>query len=79
MVVIFSNKCRTLQGTSTKEERNEMAAAIVDFMGQRNPRTFVTRKIININFGIIFTLAEYDLDVDAPSSFPYQRRIGTET
>ena len=56
-----------------------MAAAIVDFMGQRNPHLRDEENYKHKLWDHLFILAEYDLDVDAPLSFPYQRRIGTET
>ena len=38
----------------TKEERNEMANAIIAFIGQKKSHIFGMKKIIIINFGITF-------------------------
>jgi len=60
-------KCRELP---TKTERNEMAAAIVDFMGQRNPHLRDEDNYKHILWDHLFILADYDLDVDSPYPIP---------
>lgn len=54
----------------TKEERNEMAVAIVEFMGQRNPQLRDEENYKHKLWDHLYILAEYDLDVDAPYPFP---------
>lgn len=60
-------KCKELP---TKEERNVMAAAIVDFMGQRNTQLRDEENYKHKLWDHLFILADYDLDVDAPYPFP---------
>ncbi|MBS1573007.1 MAG: DUF4290 domain-containing protein [Bacteroidetes bacterium] len=60
-------KCKTLK---TKEERNEMSHAIVDFMGQRNPQLRDEANYRHKLWDHLYILANYDLDVDAPYPFP---------
>ena len=55
--------CKTLQ---TKEERNEMALAIVEFMGQRNPHLRDEENYKHKLWDHLFILANHDLDVDSP-------------
>ena len=55
--------CKTLP---TKEERNEMALAIVEFMGQRNPHLRDEENYKHKLWDHLFILADYDLDVDSP-------------
>lgn len=50
----------------TKEERNEMAVAIVDFMGQRNPQLRDEENYKHKLWDHLFILANYNLDVDSP-------------
>ena len=60
-------RCKELP---TKEERNEMAVAIVEFMGQRNPQLRDEENYKHKLWDHLYILAEYDLDVDAPYPFP---------
>ncbi|WP_419870003.1 DUF4290 domain-containing protein [Chryseobacterium sp. CT-SW4] len=62
-------RCKEL---STKEERNEMAKAIIDFMGQRNPQLRDEENYNHKLWDHLFILADYDLDVDSP--FPFITR-----
>lgn len=54
----------------TKEERTEMAIAIVDFMGQRNPQLRDEENYKHKLWDHLYILSDYDLDVDAPYPFP---------
>jgi hypothetical protein len=65
-------RCKELP---TKEERNEMAAAIVDFMGQRNPHLRDEENYKHKLWDHLFILAEYNLDVDAPYPFPTREEL----
>ena len=56
-------RCKELQ---TKEERNEMAIAIVDFMGQRNPQLRDEENYNHKLWDHLYILADYDLDIDSP-------------
>jgi len=60
-------RCKEL---TTKEERNEMAVAIVDFMGQRNPQLRDEENYKHKLWDHLFILSNYDLDVDSPYPFP---------
>lgn len=60
-------RCKELP---TKEERSEMAVAIVDFMGQRNPQLRDEDNYKHKLWDHLFILAGYDLDVDSPYPFP---------
>lgn len=55
--------CKTLP---TKEERNEMALSIVEFMGQRNTHLRDEENYKHKLWDHLFILADYDLDVDTP-------------
>ena len=55
--------CKTLP---TKEERNEMALAIVEFIGQRNTHLRDEENYKHKLWDHLFILADYDLDVDSP-------------
>jgi hypothetical protein len=55
--------CKILQ---TKDERNEMALAIVEFMGQRNPHLRDEENYKHKLWDHLFILANHDLDVDSP-------------
>lgn len=59
--------CKTL---STKEERSEMAVAIVEFMGQRSPHLRDEENYKHKLWDHLYILADYDLDVDSPYPFP---------
>lgn len=50
----------------TKEERNEMALAIVEFMGQRNPHLRDEENYKHKLWDHLFILADHNLDVDSP-------------
>ena len=60
-------RCKEL---ATKEERNEMAVAIVDFMGQRNPQLRDEENYKHKLWDHLFILSNYELDVDSPYPFP---------
>ena len=60
-------RCKELP---TKEERNEMAVAIVDFMGQRNPQLRDEENYKHKLWDHLYILSNYDLDVDSPYPFP---------
>ena len=60
-------RCKEL---ATKEERNEMAVAIVDFMGQRNPQLRDEENYKHKLWDHLYILSNYDLDVDSPYPFP---------
>lgn len=65
-------RCKEL---STKEERNEMAHAIVDFMGQRNPQLRDEENYKHKLWDHLYILANYDLDVDSPYPFPTPEQL----
>lgn len=58
------------KGLPTKEERNEVAIAIVEFMGQRNPHLRDEENYKHKLWDHLYILANYDLDVDTPYTFP---------
>lgn len=53
-----------------REDRNEMAMAIVEFMGQRNPQLRDEENYKHKLWDHLFILSGHDLDVDAPYPFP---------
>ncbi|MDM1554637.1 DUF4290 domain-containing protein [Chryseobacterium indologenes] len=65
-------RCKELP---TKEERNEMAMAIIDFMGQRNPQLRDEENYKHKLWDHLYILAGYDLDVDAPYPFPTMEQL----
>lgn len=65
-------RCKELP---TKEERNEMCHAIVDFMGQRNPQLRDEENYKHKLWDHLFILAQYDLDVDSPYPFPTKEEL----
>lgn len=65
-------RCKEL---ATKEERNEMAVAIVDFMGQRNPQLRDEENYKHKLWDHLFILANYDLDVDSPYPIPTEEDL----
>lgn len=67
MIQQLVERCKELP---TKEERNEMAVAIVDFMGQRNPQLRDEENYKHKLWDHLYILADYDLDVDSPYPFP---------
>ncbi len=72
MIQQLVERCKEL---STKEERNEMAVAIVDFMGQRNPQLRDEDNYKHKLWDHLFILADYDLDVDSPYPFPTMEEL----
>ena len=68
-------RCKSL---ATKEERNEMSHAIVDFMGQRNPQLRDEDGYKHKLWDHLFILANYDLDVDAPYPFPTPEQLAVK-
>ena len=54
----------------SKDERNEVAKTIVEFMGQRNPHLRDEENYKHKLWDHLYILADYDLDVDAPYPFP---------
>lgn len=67
-------RCKELP---TKEERNEMANAIVDFMGQRNPQLRDEENYNHKLWDHLFILANFDLDVDSPFPITSQEELHT--
>ncbi|AQY21990.1 DUF4290 domain-containing protein [Riemerella anatipestifer] len=64
--------CKTLP---SKEERNKVAKAIVDFMGQRNPQLRDEENYAHKLWDHLYIISGYDLDVDAPYPFPTPEEI----
>lgn len=64
--------CKSLP---SKEERNEVAKTIVEFMGQRNPHLRDEENYKHKLWDHLYILADYDLDVDAPYPFPTKEEI----
>lgn len=60
-------RCKELEN---RDDRNEMAVAIVDFMGQRNPQLRDEENYKHKLWDHLFILASYDLDVDSPYHIP---------
>jgi len=60
---------------SDKEERNEMAMAIIDFMGQRNPQLRDEENYKHKLWDHLYILANHDLDVDSPYPFPTKEEL----
>lgn len=60
-------RCKEL---ATREQRSEMAFAIVDFMGQRNPQLRDEENYKHKLWDHLYILADYDLDVESPYPFP---------
>ncbi len=63
------------QELSDREERNEMAMAIIDFMGQRNPQLRDEENYKHKLWDHLFILANHDLDVDSPYPFPTKEQL----
>lgn len=59
----------------SKEERNEIARAIVEFMGQRNPHLRDEENYKHKLWDHLYILADYDLDVDTPYPFPTKEEL----
>ena len=64
--------CKSLP---SKEERNEVAKTIVEFMGQRNPHLRDEENYKHKLWDHLCILADYDLDVDAPYPFPTREEL----
>ena len=64
--------CKSL---ATKEERNEMALAIVEVIGQRNPHLRDEENYKHKLWDHLYILANYELDVDAPYPFPTREEL----
>lgn len=75
MIQQLVERCRELP---TKEERNEMAIAIVDFMGQRNPQLRDEENYKHKLWDHLFILANYDLDVDSPYPLPTPEQLAVK-
>lgn len=67
--------CKTL---SAKEDRNEMALAIIEFMGQRNPHLRDEENYKHKLWDHLFILADYDLDVDSPYPILSREELSTK-
>jgi hypothetical protein len=65
-------RCKEL---SVREERSEMAMAIIDFMGQRNPQLRDEENYKHKLWDHLFILANYELDVDSPYPFPTREEL----
>ena len=65
-------RCKELP---TKEERNKMCIAIVDFMGHRSPQLRDEDNYKHKLWDHLFILADYDLDVDSPYPFPTPEQL----
>ena len=59
----------------SKEERNEVAKTIVEFIGQRNPHLRDEENYKHKLWDHLYILADYDLDVDAPYPFPTKEEL----
>ena len=59
----------------SKDERNEVAKTIVEFMGQRNPHLRDEENYKHKLWDHLYILADYDLDVDAPCPFPTKEEL----
>ena len=64
--------CKSLP---SKEERNEVAKTIVEFMGQRNPHLRDEENYKHKLWDHLYILADYDLDVDEPYPFPTREEL----
>ena len=64
--------CKSLP---SKEERNEVAKTIVEFMGQRNLHLRDEENYKHKLLDHLYILADYDLDVDAPYPFPTKEEL----
>lgn len=60
---------------SDKDERNEMAMAIIDFMGHRNPQLRDEENYKHKLWDHLYILANHDLDVDSPYPFPTKEEL----
>lgn len=62
----------------TKEERNEAAMSIIEFMGQRNPHLNDEENYKHKLWNHLFTLANYELDVDSPYPILTEEELSTK-
>ncbi len=60
-------RCKTLED---RNERNKMAKAIIDFMGQRNPHLRDEENYKHKLWDHLFIMADFELDVDSPYPIP---------
>ncbi len=72
MIQQLVERCKEL---STKEERNEMAMAIIDFMGQRNPQLRDEDNYKHKLWDHLYILANHDLDIDPVYPFPTKEEL----
>lgn len=72
MIQQLVERCKEI---TDKAERDEMAAAIVDFMGQRNPQLRDEDNYKHKLWDHLFILSGYDLDVSSPYPFPTREQI----
>lgn len=68
-------RCKEL---STKQERSELAVAIVDFMGQRNPQLRDEQNYKHKLWDHLFILADYDLDINSPYPLPTREEMAVK-
>lgn len=68
-------RCKTL---ADEEKRNEMATAIVDFMGQRNPQLRDEENYKHKLWDHLYILADYELDVKAPYPIVSREELATK-
>lgn len=75
---IIQNLVERCKELPTKEERNEMAFAIVDFMGQRNPTLRDEENYAHKLWDHLYILSNYDLDVDSPYPLLSEEELKTQ-
>lgn len=61
-----------------REERNEMAQAIIDVMGQLNPHLRDVEDFKHKLWDHIHIMSDFKLDVDAPYDVPKQEELNTK-
>ena len=71
----IQNMVEYCKSIPSKEERNEVAKTIVEFMGQRNPHLRDEENYKHKLWDHLYILADYDLDVDAPYPFPTKEEL----
>lgn len=74
-IQLLVEHCKTLP---TKEKRNEMSLAIIEFMGQRNPHLRDEENYKHKLWDHLFILASYDLDVDSPYPILTEEELSTK-
>lgn len=72
IIQILVEQCRA---TEDRAKRNDMAHAIVSFMGQRNPQLRDEENYKHKLWDHLFILSDYNLDVDAPYPFPTEEQL----